>query len=489
MRGPPLIALVLVAGALLGAYAAGLFDPPPAHIAALVPGDATYAIVMRSANDVRAAYEGPYMPQDADPARARLGAPVNVPGLDGIDYERPAGYYKRPGEPPVYLVPFTDRAAFEKAHATTRTNISMREPVRVAKRYLSLTEDNAVATIGPDDPWILEASGFPLALVGRPENGVALKAMLAAFFGQDPMPRVQNVTPIARTLLALPDAIADPVAQALDRIRIALRPREGAPGWVGFDLRGAPGARMERAFALAQEIDLGALVGRLPVNREMQMVFAAGAVLDADAWKQLGLPFEVGDAAGVVSVLNLKYRAGRFNVLVALRPTDPARLESWTLPGAAEERRLGEWMVRVHPAFVPPAPLDGLFGKPNESAPPRIAVTGSRGGIWYLALGPHAESVMREALQRAEGESAVSFGKLVAGQDRKTVPTRAHEKFFEPGAIALGFLDGDFAPAMRRPLPYIPMGSIGQPRAVTFRFEKRKGELRGDLRCFLAGVE
>jgi len=484
--------VLLLAGIGLAAWLLGLFEPPTAHIAALVPEDATYAVVTRSLNELREAYEGKYAPRDADPARDRFGRPVNVPGLDGFDYDRPAGYFANADGRLVYVVPVADGDAFEAAHAGARENIHAKEPVRVAKHYLSVSQGDAVATVRDDDPWILEAATHPLALVGRPADALRLKAMLVAFFQPDGVPRVRNALPVANLFLGLPDRVADPMASELERFRLALKERESPGRQVRFDLVAEPSAKSHfaRAAKFAADARVADLVGLMPAGKDVQTVLAVSALLDGEGWKAFGAPFDVGPAAAAFGIASLRFRAGRHAAIFALAPTDPARLDGFFVaPADAEERAVGGTPVRVWRLAGPPPPLASVLATDAANPPPLYACTTRVDDVWFGAIGAHAEEVVRALVHAAKGETQKTMRNLVADENRRVAPTRAHDQFFHGGRIAIGFMDARAQRAVDFPLPYVPMASIAQPEAVTFVLTASEGRFYGELRCFVAGAE
>ncbi|MHC4451428.1 MAG: hypothetical protein ACYS0E_15040 [Planctomycetota bacterium] len=483
--------VILIAGGLgLAAWSLGLFDPPTAHIAALIPEGTRYAVVTRSLNDLREAYEGKYAPRNSDPAKSRFGQPVNVPELDGFDYERPAGYFTQDGKL-VYLVPVADQGAFEDAHAEARQNIRAQAPVRVAKHYLSVADSDAVAVVGPDNRWILEAAGHPLALVGRPTDAPVLRGMLVSFFGPDPLPRVRNALPIATLCARLSPTVADPMAAEMEQMRLALPDREPG-GQVKFDLLARPSvtSHLARAADFAPKAHVAELLGYFPAGNQMQTTAGASVVLDGDAWKKFGSPFDVGPAAGAVGLVSLKFRAGKYAVVFGLAPTDARRANEIALaPPEAKERVVDGTPMRIWKLTDVPPFLQPIFVSDAETAPPLFACTARASGAWFCTMGAHAEEVMRVVIHAATEKSQKSLRNLVGDENRKIAPTRAHGRFFDAGRLAVGFMTAEAQRALRFPLPYIPMGSIGQPEAITFTLEHRDGRFRGDVRCFVADGE
>jgi len=484
--------IILIAGGLgLAAWSLGIFDPPAAHIAALIPDDAHYAVVTHSLNDLRAAYEGKYAPQDADPARARFGQPVNVPGLDGFDYDRPAGYFAQ-DDRVVYLVPVSDQGAFESAHAEARENIHAQRPVRVAKHYLSVADSDAVAVVGPDNRWILEAAGHPLAMVGRPDDAALLKGMLVDFFAPDPLPRVRNAAHVSEMFRAIPARVAEPMAAEMDRMRLALPDRKHTGRQVRFDLLAEPSAQshLARAAGYAADARVAEILGYFPAGNQVHTVLGVSVLLDGEGWRSFGAPFDVGPAAAAFGIVELKFRAGRHAIAFALAPTDAQRLDSFAFaPADAENRAVDGRPIRIWPLPVPPAPFASILKSDAADPPPLFACTARAADVWFCTLGAHAEEVMRALLHAASGASQKTMRNLVGDENQKIAPTRAHGRFFDPGRLAIGFFDARAQRALDFQLPYVPMAAIGQPEAVTFTLTHSDGRFHGDLRCFVADGE
>ena len=491
MQGRSTLVLLFAGGLGLAAWALGLFDPPTAHIAALVPDDAPYAVVSSSLNDLRQAYKGKYAARDSDPAQARFGDRVNVPGLEGFDFERPIGYFSQGGKV-VYVVPFLDQGAFDDAHAEERANMRAKDPVRVAKHYLSVSSSDAVATVGPDNRWILEASQHPLAVVGRPVDNFTLRAILVEFFGPDPMPDVRNAFPIAHLFAALPTSVGDPIAGEIEQMRLALPKRDVGATMVRFDLRATPtsSSQFARAADLAAEARVAELLGFMPAGKQMESIAGIAAVLDGEGWKSLGLPVDVGTTTAMFGLVSLKYRAGRHVVVLALAPTQVERLDAIeAAPAGSQEREVDGQTLRIWKLSEAPAPFAKILASRASSTPALYACTARAADAWFCTVGAHAEEVMRAMLRAASGNSEKSLRNLVGDENRKIAPTRAHGRFFDGGRLALGFITAQAQRALQFPLPYIPMASIGQPEAITFTLAYKDGLFQGDLRCFLATGE
>jgi hypothetical protein len=494
-RAVSILILVVLGGLALLANWLGLFAPPAAHIAALVPEDAIYCVVSSSVNDLRELYVSKYQVTEFDPARARIGDPVNVPGLDGVDYERPVGVYLSRDRELVNLVPFTDLGAFEKAFDQTRENVNAKAPIEVAKHYLSVSESDAVATIGPDDRMILEASKHPLALVGRPGSSLELRAMLVALFGAERAPRMRTAIPLSALCLGMPEAVATAALRELRQFRLAVLPHKPDDPAVRFDLVADPGpqSQLVRAAEYATGGEAATLLGTLPAGHKMNTVAGAAVVLDAEGWRTMGMPISVGPAAGMIGVVTLKYRAGRQCMVFGLAPSDPEALDRIAVapvlgldPSAAQTIKLTGAELLLHRVKDAPSPFRKILSSEARSPPPLYLCTARLGGIWFCTLGAHAEEVMRAIVDGATGASRFVLRDIKAGVDKRLVPTALHPKLFRPGLLALGFLNAEAPRAIKFPIPHMQTASIGNPEAVTFTLAMEEDRLHADIRVFRA---
>ena len=490
-----LVPLLLIAAVALlaAAYGLGLFAPPAAHLAALVPEDATFAVVSSSVNDLRELYVSEYQVAEFDAARTRLGEPVNVPGLNGVDYDRPVGLYFRPGEGLVRLVPIADLGAFEAAHRGELQNVNVKAPVRVAKGYVSVAESDAVAGVGPDNRQVLEAAQYPLALVGNPTDSAALRGMLLAMFGPERPPRTPNVVPLSALLARMPENIARLAAAELGPFRLAVLPHEAGDPAVRFDLLGEATSQSHLGAAVEYAGDgaVADLIGVLPAGNKINTIAAAAVVLNAESWQELGLPMNVGPAAGMVAVVQQKYRAGRHTIVFGLAPKNERAFERIAQtpllglePDAATTPKVDGPEIRLFRVPTPPASLAHLFASDAQSAPPLYFGRVRIQNAWYCALGAHAEEVLRAIADGASGASPAVMRGLFADEAKRLAPTVAHTKFFRKGLLAAAFLTAEGTKALRHPFPFIQTASIGMPEALTLTVEPKDGKLHADLRAF-----
>ena len=499
MSRPAVILLAtLLGGFALLAYAFDLFAPPAAHIAALVPEDAVYAVVSSSVNDLRQLYESSYEVTEFDAARVRLGNPVNAPALNGIDYDRPFGYFFDRSDKLIYLVPVNDLDAYESAHAVEQANINAKVPVRVAKTYVSVSESDAVATIGPDNPLILDAVEYPLALVGRPYSAPVLRAMLIGLFGAEQLPQSRIAPPLAMLCARLPDRIADVAVREMETMRLAVLPTAPDSPSVRFDLLADPGSESVLARAAPRlgsrhdgRLDPAALLGTLPGGLKMNSVLGAAVVLDGEGWRAMGLPINPGAAAGMFGVVALKYRAGKHNLVFGLAPAETKRFDQFDIAPLfgldkqdAQAVDVVDGKMWIYTLGAAP-PLFAHILKSDARSPPPISVcTGHANGFWYCTVGAHAEEVMRALIDAANGKRPFIMRQLQKMEDNKIVPTFAHTEFWRPGRVALGFLTAEAPNALKFAFPYIQTASIANPTGFTCVIDVDRGRLHADIRAF-----
>lgn len=492
--------MILLGGFALLAYTFDLFAPPPAHIAALVPQDAPFTVVSRSINDLRDLYTAEFEVTEFDAARELFGNAINVPALDGVEYDKPLAYYVDPSGGLVYLVPFTDLGALESAHAVERGNINAKRPVRVARDYVSISESDTVATVGPDNELVLEAAQYPLALVGRPTTPAMLRYMLVALFGAARQTPTRISQPLALLCERLPTVVAEPAVREMDTLRLAILPHRPNDPAVRFDLVAQPGPEslLARAAPLAgsrrdKKLDPAALLGTLPGGDKMNSVLGAAVVLDGEGWRTMGLPLNPGAAAGMFAIVALKYRAGRHNLVFALAPSETKRFEQFDVAplfglkkSDANSVKLTDGTMAVYKLAGPPAAFAHILKSDARTPPPTFLCTGQANGFWYCTIGAHAEEVMRALIDAATGERPLIMRDLKAMVDKKTVPTAAHAEFWRHGRVALGFLTAEAPRAMKFAFPYIQTASITNPEAFTCIVEMDRGRLHADIRVFRA---
>ena len=224
-----LLTLVLVGVALLGTALAyyTFFAVREVHLAALVPGDFRFAVVYSSINDLEELYEGNHRRRDFSPSHARIGARMNVPQLDGFHYDEPVGYFVDRAGVEFFLAPYTDLGTLEDAFDTARVNLNLRPPRRVARNYASLSEGPGAAPVGPDNPLIVEAVKYPMALAGRPDTAAGVGHMLRYLLTWDHEKKIQGIPQLSGEAGRIPDAVLALVAEEAEDLILAIeKPRE-----------------------------------------------------------------------------------------------------------------------------------------------------------------------------------------------------------------------------------------------------------------------
>jgi len=461
-----------IALGLLGAAAIYLmfFRLSDANIAALVPEDMQYGVFYRSLDELRAAYEHPHARSDVDPARRRVGAPVNVPGLDGIAYGRPVGTYVDRGGEEVHLVPFRDFDAFENAFDENRENLHLRAPEKIAERYLGLSRTGRLPAKGPDHRLVRRGLQYPIALVGYPDDARTLRRMLLALLVPDVARETGGVPTLAQAAVRLPDPLADAVAAELADLVVGIAAPEGKnePVTATIDAQPVTDGVFAGAAALQGTLGLRDVVSCLPVKTTM--FFAAG--LDAAGWKRAGLPVDIGAAAVAAAVIDDKPWAGRYQLLVVARPAAGAemldRLDTLApllfAPELAEGAQYetvmdGPTAVRVARLAARPEPLAGFLRSGTRNPRPVYFATARENGLWFGAIGAYAERAVRSALgcRRGATELSILRSELLAH----------HDRFVHGDAAAYALVSPEGLRAFELPMPYFGTASLAQPTAIT----------------------
>jgi hypothetical protein len=475
-----------VAGLLLMTIALAYYffiDLRPAHISELVPKKFSFGIFYRSLNELRELYEAPYQRSDADPARLRIGEPANNPGLAGVDYREAAGSFWMDDKKEIILVPCVDVGAFKEAYETERSNISVRTPHRVAENYFALSSAKATARRGPQNPLVLRATDFPLALAGHPKDGPTFRVMLAALFRREARRKPQGVLLLGKEVLRLPAPVAAAVARECDDFLLGLPHQEPArPLRVVVEANLHDGGAVARGAALVGDLDLTGLVATFPFNTKLLV----GGVLDADGWREMGLEIPVGDAAFAFGLVEKRLHARRFTFLVAARPRDPLVLKTLADgghrpllddPQAALRFKMlmdGEAEVRTAPLAAPPAWLADVMRSDAAKAPPVYVSSTVAEGTWYCAIGSLAEGTVRHALGCLRGarELGIQRSEAVAG----------HREFLEGAHAGVAMITPGALKAFRYEMPLMEIASVGHPKSATAVLDVVDGQARIDLR-------
>jgi hypothetical protein len=458
----PLTLIVLAAGYLIFTW------PRTAHISELVPGDFAFGVFARSLDDLGRLYEGPHARKDSDPARSRFGAPCNVPGLDGVDYELPAGsFWTKDLKEEVFLIPVRKIPPFEDAFERERENIRVREPERVAKSYLSLSQQPVRARRGPRNDLVLDAASYPLAVCGHPRDGAMLTAMLAYLLARE-APRKPDLPLLIQHATRMPKGVADTIARQCEEILLGFPLPETLDAPVRVEGKAAlvPTGIIARSAHFAGEADLTNMVASFPHNT----VLLLGLVLDAPGWQEVGLPLPLGNAAFACGLVEERIHARRFTVLLAARalsPHDRERLQEQGLPTIVGDTAGLQWTevddggAEVSTAQLPDAPawLAQVLRSDAEQPPPVYVSWTSERGIWYCAIGSQAEGVVRRALGclRDTPELGLSRSKPVA----------LHKRFLAGPHVGLAMVTTAGLKAFEAQMPYFEIASLDQPPSVT----------------------
>ncbi len=478
-----LVTLGAVAAAVLLAalFYLTFIDRSPAHLAALVPSDMRWGVFYRSIDDLRRAYEGPFLRTDVDCAKVRIGGMINAPDFEGVLQQAPIGSYRNRDGEEIFLVPFFDLDAYEGAFETNRENVILRPPHRAAANYVSVSTSPARASRGADNPLVLRALEYPIAAAGRPADGRELRSMLFDLLSRESRREPPGIFPLWREVAKLPDAVAHPIAAACADLVVGVVAATTPEASPHLELVATPaeGGLLARAGPVAREVDLGSCVRALPV----QTVLFFGASLDDRAWRGLGLPWDVGDAACVAAIIHSRHRARYNSLLVVVRPREAARvasIDARALLGAPAapceftETAVDATPIRTAKLDTPPAWLDTLLASDHREPPPVYLSTAAADGFWYAAVGAWAEDVVRKAIDCQRGRNELS----IAADRRIPLP----ERFFRPGhaVIALATVTG--LEALSYPMPYLDIASIGLPASATLVVDVAPGRVTGEIR-------
>lgn len=458
----PVTLLVLALGYLVFTW------PRTAHIAELVPGDFAFGVFTRSLDDLGRLYERPYSRKDADPVRLRFGAPCNVPGLDGVDYEMPAAsYWTKDLAEEVFLIPVRKIRPFEDAFERERENIRMQEPVRVAKDYVSLSQQPVRARRGPRNDLVLAAVRYPLAVCGRPRDGATLAAMLAYALARE-APRKPDAPLLIQHATRLPRAFGDAVARQCEDLLLGVPLPEtpDAPVRIEGEASLVPTAMVARSAHFAAEVDLTNMVASFPHNT----VLLAGLVLDAPGWQEALMPLPLGNAAFAIGLVEERIHARRFTVLLAARPAslhDLARLKAQALSPLVGDTAALRWnavedgRAEVRTAELPDAPpwLAQVLRADAEAPPPIYVSTTSERGIWYCAIGSQAEGTVRRALGCLRDTPELGLS--------RSRPLAMHKRFLEGPHVGLLMVTAAGLKAFEMPMPYFEVAGLDQPGSLT----------------------
>lgn len=483
-----LLTLVILATVLIGAAFAlftfvGLRE---VHIASLVPGDFRFGVFYSSVNDLEELYEGRLRRKDFNPAKVRIANRMNVPGFEGVPYDEPVGYFVTRDKKEYFLAPYTDLGALEDAFDKGKENLNLNSPRRVARNYVSISAAPGKVTPGPDNPLVLEAVKYPVALAGRPDDANAVRLMLRYLLAWDGDPKLPGVPRASDDVVKLPPAVTGLIAEECEGLVLGFsKPKEDGLGGLAhlFAQLSKDGA-LDRAAALAEKVELSDVLGCFPRDTAV----LAGAVLDARGWKRVGVPLPMGDGALAAGVVHKQYHARRFTVLVVARPTDPLVLKGMFENALRQYAGVAftdvadkETTVKTAKLQVVPEGFEVALRSAKKAPPPVYVSTAVEKGTWFWAIGSQAESVVRHALSCLRGATQLS----IYGQQR--APYAGPIKTSSPlkrtrGHVAVAYAEADGMRAFRYPLPWIDIAGIGQPAALTATLDVSRGEARGEIR-------
>ncbi len=470
--------------ALLGAAAIyyAFFSLSDANIAALVPEDMRYGVFYRSLDELREAYENPHARSDLDPARRRVGRPVNAPGLDGMAYHRPVGsFFNREGEE-IHIVPFRDFDAFDEAFEKGQDNLHLRAPQKIAKGYLGLSRTGRLPSKGPDHRLVRRGLEFPISLVGYPDNATTLKNMLLSLLGPDVTSRTGGVPPLAKVALQMPTPAAQLIAEELENLIVGVTASRDLKAPVLVTMEGQPKSDgiLARAGRHRGKLGLKQVMACLPVKTTM---FAAAA-LDGTGWRAAGLPVDIGDAAIAIAVIDNRLRAGRFQLLVVAKPAGGTdildRLDTLAPVLFAEElaanaryKDVRGTPVRVAKLTTKPPLLKTFLRSGTVKPLPVYFASAREGGLWFGAIGAYAEGTIQSALGCHRGASELSV--------LRSPLMKHHAELSQREGVAVALISPEGLRALKLPMPYFGIVSLDQPPAITAILDV-EGQARMDVR-------
>ncbi|MHC4958770.1 MAG: hypothetical protein ACYTGN_10380 [Planctomycetota bacterium] len=486
-----LLTLVVVALLFVGmalAYFA-FFEASSVAVPELVPGNFRFGLFHSSVNDLEELYEGRHRRIDLNPSEVRIGRRINVPGLDGIDYDRPVASFVDRDKIEWFLVPVKDRGAFEDAFDTNREALNLRPPQRVGPGYLSLSAASGQAKAGAPTELVAEAVRYPLALAGHPEQPVDVRLMLRYLLAWDNDPKLLGAPQLSEEIAKIPDRAAGFVAEECADLVIGLRrsPEETIVAEVDVVATPEPGGLLERAAEVAATVDFPGLLGGFPRDTRVLV----GGVLDKQGWERTGLALPVGDAAFAFGIVVKPYHARRYNLLCIARPRHPdalARLErdgeQALLEGPTEldfkTIQDGDAKIRTAELKAPPQWLEGLLRTSARTAPPVYVTTATEKGAWIVAIGSQAEGTVRNAVLCLRGARELSVlgshREAHAGPIQKSSPLRDVSQ-----AVAVAMATAEGMQAFQYPMPQIDIAGIGRPASFAFTLtltDKVRGTLR-----------
>ena len=458
-----LIAVVLLAIIIIGYVP---FLTTAGDDAAYVPDDALLVVSFRSVNDLRKAMSG-FGPNNADPATELIGKKINVPGLDGADFERPIYLWVSKDREEHALVPVVDRSAFQDAFDRSRENLHMRDPEWIGRNYAYLSPTRDTPSARNPSRRALQMRDYPVSAYQNLSDVNLFRQFLGFPFAANPGRRIP--TPVARIIV---DQCADLLVGLSDE-----KPR-GAVARIDLWATLRPDA-LSRAPTVAMKLDPARLARALPPQSQLFLA----AALDAAGWKSLGLPVDFGDAAIAFASVRTTSIKRPHAFALAVQPRDTSKLDpdpllkillgsaAQTEPTVTEDEGTS---IRTWTLDAPPPLLAPLVKKRVQSAAPpvRVSVTTER-GVLLLAVGSSAPSVVQVQLAGLRGEATPTVA--------ETKQVSAHPGFNAPGHVAIGMITERGLRALGDGLPTFLPAAIGQPEAATFVVDVKDGEARATV--------
>jgi len=435
-----------------------LFAPTaPVALSALVPEDAPLAVLYQSVNRLRAVFPGKQSELREDAGRLFVGLACNNPDLDGVDFDRPVARFLTRDLTEVTVVPVRHWESFLAAFDRSRENLRLRKPSRVGE-FASVSATGARATPGRDDALVVAGLESPVSIVGRPRDPVVARLILG-----------QGLLLNDAQIAALPQGLLPRFVAECDRFVLGATPGEGEKE--AAVLRATLHLReglLTRAGTAAGRVEVASLLALFPAET---LLFVAGALTGSDLEQVAPAP-AAGDAACALGLVRTTEPRRPFTLLLAVRPADPARLRaldaagpSLLWPDASEAiawtaLQDGDTTVRTAPLPHPPPLFARAFRPLTPDAPELQIATAVEGGVFYLAAGTRAQSVIRTALACARGERALSL--------LSSVQVSAHPALQAKGVAFLGLVTEPGLRALDLGFPSFRLIDIGIPLAATF---------------------
>ena len=483
MKGPATARIVLLGvffAALVGLLYWNLqtLANESVHVSSLVPEDASFALVVRSLNDLGTLFQGSDARADYDPARELVGRPANVPDLEGVAFDRPVVRMLTADNKSVQLLPLAAPDAFKQAFGKGITDIQL-EAHRIGD-YMALADRDYRPGRGDSNGWIVRAlDTYPLAVVATPKQaGFVRKVLAEALF--------------LKQARSLPQPVAQFIVDECERFLLGLLPAsKGRNTRIVLEAALVQGA-VSRAAAAAAAHDPALLARSYPLRTLLLGAGGLGAselrslaklVLDPDAAAKL-------DAAAAIAVGVVETTAAhRPYALLMLVSTPQTAVFERALDGLVSKAG-GKWEVTqanktplrtLRLAQVPP-PLTKLLRSTGPAPPPVHVSSAVQDGVWICAVGSRAQSLVAEALISLAGGKTMSLGANPIDltslppemQDRMAANLAAsgliarNAEMLDAGHTALGMLTLKGLRAIGLDMPKSALPVVSRPTGLTF---------------------